>query len=151
MLKEKNNGRLNRPKTTHQTTRDGVTSGVIVSVTTEKREDTYKGGTRDVLEVHVNVESDDGEPVTLYSFYNINWSKKSNLMKFLDKLGKIPTLGESIELADLVGLPVQVTVENVEKNGETYSNIVSIRKLEKQTPNHKSQPAIEDDDLSDFE
>lgn len=127
----KNLETIERPEGNGRTIEDGTYDGVIASIELVERESKYsKDGTRVVLNTKIEVEDAEGDTVDLFYAVNYSWSKKGNMLKFLEKLDALPNPGQSTRLSDLVGMTVRVSVENVTKDGETYSNIISIRKLE---------------------
>lgn len=121
---------LARPANNKRSITDGAYNGETAHAEFVERDSQYTDdGKRVVLNIKVEVEDDEGEVVDLYIAPNYTWSKRGSMMKILEKLGALPAPGESIDLDELVGIPVQVIVENVEKDGETYSNIVSIKRI----------------------
>lgn len=85
-------------------------------------------GIRTALNIKVEVEDGNGETVVLYTSPNFTWSKKGNMVKLLDDINALPEPGEDLVLEGLVGIPVKVMVENVKKDGETYSNIIRMKR-----------------------
>jgi len=147
---------LARPQNNRKTTRDGSYDGETVHAAFDEKDDKFNGGTRTVLNLGYAVVDDDGELVRLYQFLNYNWNERSNMFKTLEKLGKLPKPGENIQLSELVGIPVRIRVENVVKNGETYSNVISVQKIEKNNshqvvPTNNPIRKTADDDFSDFD
>lgn len=123
---------LARPADNKHTVPDGAYNGETINAEFIERDSQYSDdGKRVVLNIKVEVEDDEGEAVDLYSAPNYSWSKRGNMIKILEKLDALPAPGESIDLEELVGIPVQVIVENVEKDGDTYSNIVSIKRIKR--------------------
>lgn len=129
---------LARPESNKKTVADGAYNGSIRSAEFAERDSQYSDdGKRIVLNIKVEVTDEDGETVDLYISPNYSWSSRGNMVKILEKLEALPAPGESIALDDLIDIPVQVIVENVEKDNVTYSNIVSIKRT-KQTTVKKS-------------
>lgn len=123
---------LERPAASRKTVADGAYDGNTMSAELLERESKFSGdGTRVVLNIKVEVLDEEGEKVELYVSPNLSWSKRGNMIKILEGLGALPEPGESLRLADLVGIPVRVMVENVDKDGETYSNIIRIKRTDK--------------------
>lgn len=121
---------LARPESNKKTVADGAYNGFIRSAEFAERDSQYSDdGKRIVLNIKVEVTDEDGETVDLYISPNYSWSPRGNMMKILEKLEALPAPGESISLEDLVDMPVQVIVENVEKDNVTYSNIMSIKRI----------------------
>lgn len=121
---------LARPADNKRTIPDGAYNGEMTNAEFVERDSQYsEDGKRVVLNIKVEVEDDEGEVVDLYIAPNYTWSKRGSMIKILEKLGALPAPGESIDLDELVGIPVQVIVENIEKDDETYSNIVSIKRI----------------------
>ena len=136
----KNTNMLARPEGNRRNVSDGVYSGRTTFAELVERESNFsKDGFRVVLNIKVEVEDENGETIDLYISPNYTWSPKGNMVKILEKLDALPKPGESISLDDLVGVPVQVVVENVEKDGETYSNIVSIKKVKEKSTAKRPQ------------
>jgi len=126
---------LARPADNKRTIPDGAYNGETTNAEFVERESKFsEDNTRVVLNIKVEVQDDEGEVVDLYIAPNYSWSKRGNMMKILEKLAALPAPGESIDIDELVGIPVQVIVENVEKDGETYSNIVSIKRVKTSSP-----------------
>lgn len=120
---------LQRPEGNKRTTEDGVYQGITAYAEFQEWSCNFsKDGTRVVLSLRIEVEDSEGELVDLFISPNYSWSKKGKMVKLLEDLDMLPGPGEGIKLTDLVGIPVQVTVENVEKDEEMYSNIVSIKR-----------------------
>ncbi|MFV2046293.1 hypothetical protein ACEWK1_02850 [Metabacillus sp. YM-086] len=120
---------LARPEGNKRNIDDGSFKGITAFAELAERDSQYsEDGKRVVLNIKVEVEDDEGELVDLYISPNYSWSKRGKMIKLLEKIDCLPAPGESIDLDDLVGIPVQVIVENVEKDGEVYSNIVSIKR-----------------------
>jgi hypothetical protein len=134
---------LVRPEENKRSISDGMYEGTTAYAELQERECRFsKDGTRVVLSIRVEVEDEDGETVDLYVAPNYSWSKRGHMMQLLESLDALPEPGESIALQDLVGIPVQVLVENVEKNGEVYSNIVRIKKRQVSQEPEESKPLI---------
>ncbi len=120
---------LARPEGNKRNIDEGSYKGITTLAELAERDSQYsEDGKRVVLNIKVEVEDDEGEMVDLYISPNYSWSKRGKMIKLLEKLDCLPAPGEAIDLDDLVGIPVQVIVENVEKDGEIYSNIVSIKR-----------------------
>lgn len=108
----------------------------------EKKSNYTEDGKRVVLDYTVEVDYN-GKLVYLDYVVTYNWSMKSNMVKFLIKMGCLPEPGENLSLEKLVGIPVEVTVENVTKNGVTYSNITGIKRHDEvDTPKQPSLKPI---------
>ena len=121
---------LARPADNKRNIPDGAYNGETTKAEFIERESKFsEDNTRVVLNLKIEVQDDEGEVVDLYISPNYSWSKRGNMMKILEKLDTLPAPGESIDIDELVGIQVQVIVENVEKDGETYSNIVSIKRV----------------------
>lgn len=121
---------LDRPEGNKRSIEDGVFEGETSHVELQEWESKFsEDGTRVVLSIKVEVEDAEGELVDLYIAPNYSWSKRGNMSKVLENLNMLPEPGERLNLEDLVGIPVQVMVENVEKDGETYSNIIRLKRL----------------------
>lgn len=122
---------LSRPESNTKTIPEGSYEGAIATAEFVERESKYTpDGTRVVLNLRIEVEDTDGEIVDLYYGVNYSWSKKGKMLSLLEKLGCLPKQGGNLMLEDLVGIAVRVSVENVSKDDNTYSNITSIRRLE---------------------
>jgi hypothetical protein len=94
-----------------------------------------KNGIKDFLRVvfTANDQKDkEGKPVEIFQRYTKSLGSKANLYKFLVSLGFTP--GAEFDVEDIVGTKAQVVVEHVEKDGETYANIVSVLKKKKAVP-----------------
>lgn len=127
---------LRRPESNNRTIADGAYIGKTVFVELVERDSHYtENGKRVVLNIKFEVEDHDGKIVDLYLSPSLSWSKKGKMLPLLDKLGVLPEPGESMDLDELVGIHVQVIVENNEKDGMTYSNIISVKRIEKNQTN----------------
>lgn len=125
---------LARPESNKKNVPDGAYNGVIRSAEFAERDNYYKPDEkRIVLILKIEVTDEEGEAVDLYIAPNYSWSSRGNMVKILEKLEALPAPGESIALDDLIDIPVQVIVENVEKDNVTYSNIMSIKRLKQNT------------------
>lgn len=121
---------LTRPVSNKKTIMEGAYNGETISAVLVEKESQFSAdGFRVVLIIKVEVQDQDDETVELYSSSNFSWSKRGRMLKVLEKLEALPDQGESINLEELEGIPVQVIVENIEKDGEIYSNIVSMKKI----------------------
>lgn len=121
---------LDRPEGNKRSIEDGVYEGETSNAELQEWESKFsEDGTRVVLSIRVEVEDADGETVDLYIAPNFSWSKRGKMIKVLENLDMLPAPGERLDLEDLVGIPVQVMVENVEKDGETYSNIIRMKRV----------------------
>ncbi|KGA97227.1 hypothetical protein AJ85_17075 [Alkalihalobacillus alcalophilus ATCC 27647 = CGMCC 1.3604] len=135
---------LARPEGNKRNVDDGSYKGITTFAELAERDSQFSDdGKRVVLNIKVEIEDDEGEMVDLYIAPNYSWSKKGKMIKLLEKLDCLPAPGESIDLDDLVGIPVQVIVENVEKDGEVYSNIVSIKRDKTEKVKKKPKPTKE--------
>lgn len=123
------NGMLIRPEEGKRYVNAGTYTGEIVQVELVERECNYNEDKKRVV-VNFKIEIED-EEVTLYFSPNLAWTKHGKLVRTLEKLGALPELGESLQLEKMVGISVRVTVENNEKEGTTYSNIINVESLEK--------------------
>lgn len=122
---------LARPVSNKKNTSDGTYDGVIRSAEFAERDCQYSAdGKRIVLNLKVEVIDDEGEEVDLYIAPNYSWSTRGNMVKILENIGALPAPGETMALEDLIDIPVQVIVENVDKDNVTYSNITSIKRIE---------------------
>ncbi|MCT4509513.1 MAG: hypothetical protein N4A48_12310 [Tepidibacter sp.] len=81
------------------------------------------------LVLQVDIE-DNGERVELYFNIPFKWYEAGKLVKTLRKLDNLPEKGEQLDIDKLKNMNVIVEVKNTYKNGEEYSNIVDIEKLE---------------------
>jgi len=143
---------------------DGVYAGVISQAELIERESKYSSdGFRVVLRLQVEIEDEDGETVSLFSNANVSWSKKATMVKLLEDLKFLPAPGEGLQLRDLVGLGVQAMIENVERDGTTFSNIVSLKQSgskrtsgiqfappQRRAPVKKVSAVVEQDEEQDF-
>ena len=86
-------------------------------------------GKKETIVFKAIIKNNDGEEVELPFFNNLTWSKYGNLHKTLVELDRLPKEGEIFDLTSVEGILVEVTVENNEKNGIVYSNIVELKKI----------------------
>ena len=87
----------------------------------------HPSGEREVLSLQVRIFLPDSEP---HLFYTVNWDwKNRSFTRLLNDLGVLPECGQEFNPESLAGLDVIATVSVEEKNGVTYSNITSLRKL----------------------
>ncbi len=87
----------------------------------------HSSGEREVLSLQVRIFLPDSEP---YLFHTVNWDwKNRSFTRLLNDLGVLPERGQEFNPESLAGLDVIATVSVEEKNGVTYSNITSLRKL----------------------
>ncbi len=124
---------LTRP-TGRTTLEEGMCKGTIIAAELVERQSRYSvNGIGVFLNIKVAIKDSDEETVELYYAVSYTWSKRGKMMKLLEDLKKLPEPGESLELEELVGLRVQVIIENVEKDGNTYSNIIQIKRAMKKS------------------
>jgi hypothetical protein len=127
--KNQENRVLTRPESTRPYVPNGKYDGEIESTEVAERDSKYHAkGKRDVLSFRVGVFTEDGDVVPLNLEPNLSWHPKSKLVQLLQDLDALPEPREDLDLDALVGMRVTVTVENVEKNGENYSNIIEMKK-----------------------
>lgn len=108
---------------------DGVQEGRIVSVEVKEFDSFYHdSGKRVALNIKVEFINPNGELVYLYYAPTITWFEKGRFMKTLHDLDVVPAEGEELNTQVLIGMRVTATIENVERNNVTYSNIVRIQK-----------------------
>lgn len=127
---QKIQSKLVRPS--HKYTLDGgAQNAKIFSVEIKEFPSTYHAsGKRDALNLRLEFINLNGELVYLYYAPTITWSPKGKLMKMLHDLDVVPAEGEELDINMLKGMRVTATIENVERNGVVYSNIVRIQKRE---------------------
>ena len=106
-----------------------------------------------------DVVSDDGEEATLTKYFSILWSEKSNLRKLAKATQRLPDHGDNFDPDTLIGAKLIVVVENKEKDGKTYSNIVDFlppkvaKKAKAPQPPQievEFEDEEEDDDVEDY-
>ncbi|NTU22479.1 hypothetical protein HPY28_19335 [Brevibacillus sp. HB1.2] len=129
MFKSTNKRILERPISTFPLVPDGVYNGQLESVEIKELESSFHpNGKRTAVNFKINIKLPDDEVETLYVSPTYTWSMKGKLIKQLDDLEALPEPGESLDLDRLEGMNVTVYVENTEKDGQTYSNIVKMTK-----------------------
>lgn len=107
---------------------NGTYPAKIVDVNAETCPSKYPGGDDWILVTLVNkVQTDKGD-ITKFFEVPMSWNPNSKWMQLLDELGLTVDEGETFKSAFLNGLSVVVEVENVERGGKRYSNIVMIKK-----------------------
>ena len=108
---------------------DGQYNGKITAADISEVDSTkYPGEKFDVLNFKVKVKDDEGNEVTLLDRVTCTWGRNGRLMARLESLGMLPEEGEDLDLDAFIGLQVTVQVENSEKDGRTYSNIINMEK-----------------------
>ena len=91
----------------------------------------HSSGEREVLSLQIRIFLPDSEP---HLFYTVNWDwKNRSFTRLLYDLGVLPERGQAFDPESLAGLDVVATVSNAEKDGVTYSNIISLRRLTAET------------------
>ncbi|NMM65121.1 hypothetical protein HBE96_21285 [Clostridium sp. P21] len=120
---------------------EGMHKGAIDSVVLKEVESKFSGtGKRIVLNIKVIVEDEDGKEVALYLSPNFTWSTKGKMIKVLQDLECLPEAGERLDIDAMVGMKVKVVVENTEKDGIEYSNIISMKRAkESKVPSNKNR------------
>ncbi len=117
----------------------GPQKGKIFSVEVKEFDSLYHdSGKRVALNTKVEFIKPNGEFVYLYYAPTITWSEKGKLMKMLQDLDVVPAEGEELDINALIGMKVTATIENVERDGTVYSNIVRIQKRVTSIPAKKS-------------
>ena len=87
----------------------------------------HPSGMREVLSLQVRIFLPDSEP---HLFHSVNWDWKNRaFVRLLYDLGALPDHGQEFNPEALAGLEVIATVSTEDKNGVTYSNVTSLRKL----------------------
>lgn len=143
---------------------EGMHKGTIDLVVLKEVESKFsETGKRIVLNIKVLVEDEDGEEVALYISPNFTWSSKGKMLKVLQDLECLPEAGEKLDIDAIVGMKVKVVIENVEKDGIEYSNIVTMKKAKeskmlgnkrRKVPSRKpivEEETMEFDDFDDME
>ncbi|MGE7664280.1 hypothetical protein ACQKMN_01040 [Ureibacillus composti] len=125
---------------------DGAQNGKLFSVEVKEFPSNYHvSGKRVALNIKVEFIKPNGEFVYLYYAPTITWSEKGKFMKMLHDLDVVPAEGEELDINALIGMRVTATIENVERDGTVYSNIVRIQKRETSIPAKK--PNKEDSEM----
>lgn len=108
---------------------EGAQNAKIFSVEIKEFPSIYHAsGKRDALNTKVEFIKPNGDFVYLYYAPTITWSEKGKFMKMLHDLDVVPAEGEELDINTLIGMRVTATIENVERDGIVYSNIVRIQK-----------------------
>ncbi|ESU34155.1 hypothetical protein G3A_02485 [Bacillus sp. 17376] len=125
---------------------EGAQEGRIFSVEVKEFPSVYHdSGKRDALNTKVEFIKPNGEFVYLYYAPTITWSEKGKLMKMLHDLDVVPAEDEELDINSLIGMKVTATIENVERDGIVYSNIVRIQK--RVTRNPAKEPNKDDSEM----
>lgn len=126
----KKNRTIKRPLTNQTIVQEGVYNGCEIESADimERGSQFHETGKRDVLNLKVRIPLPNGDFAILFYAPNLSWGAKSRMVKLLQDLEALPDPGEDLDLDSLVGMKVTVFVENVEKDGKTYSNIVKMKK-----------------------
>lgn len=125
MMKNFNLTRPNDKKRTNIP--DGNYKGRIVEAEIKEISCNYSPtGKRIVLNIKARIDDGNGNTEILYKSVNYVWHEQGNMVKLLDDLGELPKPGQELVLENLIDIPVNITIENVEKDGAVYSNIVRI-------------------------
>ena len=108
---------------------EGEQNGRIFSLEVKEFDSIYHdSGKREALVIKVEFIKPNGEIIHIDYAPTITWSEKGRLMKTLHDLDVVPAEGEELDTNMLKGMRVKATIENVERNGIVYSNIVRIQK-----------------------
>lgn len=120
---------------------EGMHKGTIDSVVLKEVESKFSDtGKRIVLNIKVLVEDEEGEEVVLYLSPNFTWSTKGKMLKVLQDLECLPEAGRTLDIDAMIGMKVNVVIENVEKDGIEYSNILSMKRAkESKLPSNKNR------------
>ena len=129
---------------------DGKRDGTMISFFTETKKSKFTGKDRTTLTYGVEVEDDDGDPVTLLYFVTVDWKPESEFMTLLENFNRMPKIGKGFDAEWLIGEEVSVIVENNKKDGKKYSNIKEIYPLQDTKPT-KISDDDEDDDIYEDE
>lgn len=125
------NTSLLRPKEIRMNIPEGFHRGNIEAAMTKIVESQFTDtGKREVLEIKVSITLPNGETATLNHQVTLTWNPKGHMLPLLQKLDALPAPGEELNLDNLIGLPVNVVVENVKKGDRIFSNIVSMKRVE---------------------
>lgn len=126
---------LTRPESSEvEIVPEGLQNAELVEAELVERDSKFsEDGKRVVLNSRVLVTTSDNKTASLYYSVTYSWSKRGKMCKLLEDLQMMPEPGENLKIADLIGIPVQVLVQNVDKDGVVYSNIVSIKRLPQKT------------------
>ena len=109
---------------------EGLKKGKIFSVEVKTFDSIYHAsGKREALNIKVEFIKPNGELVYLYFAPTITWSPKGKLMKMLEDLDVVPAMGEELDMNALVGMNVTATIENLQRDGVVYSNIVRVQRI----------------------
>lgn len=107
----------------------GDLDGRIITATVEKRPSQYHDkGVREALVLSVAVKDPDGRTRQLEYAPTLTWSPKGKLYPMLVDLDVLPEPDEDLCLSVFLGMPVTVTIEAKEYNGEVFNNIVRLQR-----------------------
>lgn len=138
----------------------GIRAGIIGSVEVKELDSSYSlTGKRLALNIKTLVKDEDSEEeVILYFAPNLTWNIKGKMMKTLKGLECVPEPGKALEMDLMVGMRVNVVIENNEKDGIKYSNIITMTKdKESNTLGNKDRKVSprkyvsKEEDLEDFD
>jgi hypothetical protein len=159
MLTEEEIKRLMLRPSIRSCVEEGMHKGTIDSVVVKEIDSKFsETGKRIVLNIKVLVEDEESEEeVALYLAPNFTWSSKGRLIKTLQDLEALPETGGTLDIDAMVGMKVKVVVENVEKDGIEYSNIITMKKAKESkvlgNKNRKvpSRKPILEDETTEFD
>ncbi len=93
----------------------------------------------------VNNDEYEGQKVT-WNFIGIT-SKKMNILVSALNGGEY----DEIDLDEFINTRVKITVDEVEKDGSLYSNVINVKPSARQAPPKKARPVVEDDEEFDVD
>lgn len=114
---------------------DGERDGEIIAVDMcEIDSIKYPGTKLDAINFKVKVKGEHGVDMTLFHRLLFTWGRNTKFMETLENLEMVPAEGEELDIDAFVGMKVIVEVENREKDGKNYSNIINMTKRKPQMP-----------------
>ena len=122
---------------------DGTHNATIKNANRELRSSKFEGkGDWESASLEIDVEAPNGS-IKKYYIVPLSWGSRSKWLQLLSNLGIEIEPGESFRLSSLVGTAVTVEIQNVERDGKNYSNIVTVKKRSLtvvQTPKKRMPP-----------
>lgn len=100
-------------------------------------------GDKPKLRIDAIVEDEDGNEQDESFVLTPNFRHPSSAFyRLLEATGRMPDRGEAFDAGVLVGFEVLLTLQNVEKNGNVYTNIVDVEAV----PDEEGDPGYDDED-----
>lgn len=122
------NSSIHRPAAITNRLENGDYTAEIISCQKMAYERRDGNGAFQCLAFKLCAKDKDGRVAYLHHSLPYKWDDQQ-FIATLEKLDVLPEPGEQLNLKNLTGITVKVTIENQVRNGKEYSNVINMKKL----------------------